>query len=194
MRKVDRIKCTCGHCGKVFYTLECRVRRGRGKFCSRQCSGAVNGVTHGRTYAPAYNSWVGMRARCGNPNFPAFARYGGRGIRVCERWQKFENFLADMGDPPLGHSLDRIDPNGNYEPENCRWATHSEQLLNRRGTKRFPFQGKMLPLKTISDLTGISRYTLEYRYGQGWSEDALFSKPTARKPRSNKAFSRPPAA
>lgn len=73
-----------------------------------------------------------MISRCANPNKSSYPEYGGRGIAVCERWSDFRNFLADMGEKPANLSLDRIDVNGNYEPGNCRWATHSEQVRNRR--------------------------------------------------------------
>lgn len=83
----------------------------------------------------AYRSWNSMKNRCTNPKTPGYEHYGQRGITVCQSWQdSFEAFYADMGDRPLGTSLDRIDPNGNYEPGNCRWATPVEQRNNRRDT------------------------------------------------------------
>jgi hypothetical protein len=85
----------------------------------------------------AYMCWVSMKQRCLNPNNRAYGNYGGRNISVCERWRRFENFLADMGEPPPGKSLDRYPNNdGNYEPGNCRWATPREQFLNQRPPKR----------------------------------------------------------
>lgn len=84
--------------------------------------------------SPTYKAWQNMIARCENPNSASFSYYSERGISVCERWHKFENFLQDMGAKPDGLSLDRVDNNGNYEPENCRWATHSQQMFNKRNT------------------------------------------------------------
>jgi hypothetical protein len=90
-------------------------------------------TTHGLSRSGTWNSWMGMRVRCTDPSNKKYADYGGRGIRVCERWQSFDAFLADMGPRPAGRfSLDRIDVNGNYEPSNCRWATDTEQRHNRR--------------------------------------------------------------
>jgi hypothetical protein len=81
---------------------------------------------------PGYKSWENMRGRCRNPKHARYCDYGARGITVCERWDGFANFLDDMGEPPPGMSLDRIDPDGNYEPKNCRWATKWQQHINRR--------------------------------------------------------------
>jgi hypothetical protein len=84
----------------------------------------------------AYNSWSNMKSRCDNPKATGYHLWGGRGITVCERWRDFDNFLADMGPRPIGHSLDRINPDGNYEPDNCRWATARQQGANQRPQQR----------------------------------------------------------
>lgn len=124
--------------------------------CGRECIANANNLKHGGTRScgciknrdkrthglfigkltgndrpPVYNVWNAMKQRCYNPKNKSYSRYGGRGIIVCERWRTFENFHADMGDPPPELSIDRIDPDGNYEPGNCRWATRKEQRANR---------------------------------------------------------------
>jgi hypothetical protein len=81
---------------------------------------------------PTYYSWAGMKSRCLNPKDSRYKDYGGRGIKVCKEWHDFRNFLKDMGLRPKGHTLDRIDVNGNYEPSNCRWATLEMQAANKR--------------------------------------------------------------
>lgn len=85
---------------------------------------------HGMSDNPEHRTWTRIRERCNNPNHGDYAYYGGRGIKVCERWNVFENFLADMG-PRNGLTIDRIDNDGNYEPGNCRWVTQAEQCRNR---------------------------------------------------------------
>ena len=116
--------------------------------CSKSCgclSREIAAITSARTKlrhghsrisgeSRTYTSWQAMRRRCLNPRSTQYAYYGGRGVSICQRWETFENFLADMGERPNGRSLDRINPYGNYEPSNCRWATSFEQTHNRRQT------------------------------------------------------------
>lgn len=89
--------------------------------------------THGATGTRTHRIWKSIKTRCLNPKHHTYATYGGRGITLCERWHSFENFLADMGECPDGHSIDRVDSDGNYSPENCRWVTRKVQNRNRPG-------------------------------------------------------------
>lgn len=86
----------------------------------------------GRSKSPTYHSWCKMRERCRDPKHRSYSNYGGRGVTVCERWNSFENFLADMGERPDGMTIDRISVEGNYEPGNCKWSTKEEQEANKR--------------------------------------------------------------
>jgi hypothetical protein len=128
--------CDCG--GKAFVRVT-DLRRGRTTSCGcyfverRRVAALRHGHASKGEVSPTYKIWNGMLARCTNPRVSHYENYGGRGIRVCERWRSFANFLADMGErPSINHSIDRRDVDGHYEPGNCRWATQAEQRANRR--------------------------------------------------------------
>jgi len=121
---------------------------------------------HGRSNAKIYGIWEFMNQRCYDAKHCAFKWYGARGIKVCERWRGvngFANFFADMGERPEGKSLDRIDNNGNYEPGNCRWATHTEQMRNRRNVRMITYQGQTKPLFEWAEEYGLTPNALRLR-------------------------------
>lgn len=119
---------------------------------------------HGMTRMAEYRVWVIMRSRCQNPAVPCYPRYGGRGITVCERWERFSNFIADMGPRPSNrHSIDRIDNDGPYSPENCRWATTKEQCRNQRRNRLITYMGTTAPLAWWAEQIGIRMGTLSFR-------------------------------
>lgn len=138
-------------------------------------------VTHGKSRTVEYRAWVHMRERCSNPNTQHFDRYGGRGISVCERWDSFENFYADMGPRPQGMSIERIDVNGNYCPENCKWATKVEQMSNTRRSRLFTFYGKTLTLSAWARISQVDKGVILCRLKKGMPErEAVWAQPTAR--------------
>lgn len=127
--------------------------------------------THGNANKiPEYSVWKKMRHRCLTPSHQFYARYGGRGISICESWSKFENFYRDMGPRPTEkHTLDRINNDGNYEPNNCRWATRATQSANRSNNVFLTHDGQSHSLQEWSRLLNISQGTLWSRLKNGWS-------------------------
>lgn len=178
--------CVCD-CGSVKSVESIHLRQGRSTSCgclrSEQTIARNKRLrtTHGHSRTVAYRQWYGMIDRCHNPNGKDFANYGARGIFVCERWRNFENYFADMWPRPSNkHSIDRIDNDGPYSPENCRWATNIEQSMNRRGAIVVEFGGKVMGLKQASAIAGVSYPTAWCRYKRGLRGDDLFHIATPR--------------
>ena len=147
---------------------------------SRSC-GCKQG-THKHSGTPTYHTWETMKQRCLNARHPKFPQYGGRGIAVCDRWLSFENFLADMGDRPASKTLDRIDNDGGYCPENCRWATRSAQQNNRRCNAIVTLGNETMTATEWDRATGIPARLIMWRLRHGWTaERALTEKPRRRK-------------
>lgn len=144
-----------------------------------------NNIRHGHTsrtegMSKTYSSWVSMRSRCNDPDATGYKNYGGRGISVCGRWSKFENFLADMGQRPPRSTLDRIDNDADYGPDNCRWSTRSEQASNRRDAIKIEHNGETANIAAWAKKLGIHKATLLSRYWRGERPPALFRQPEAR--------------
>lgn len=161
-------RCRC-HCGTIRAISQ--VGLGRGKSLSCGCYHWDRITKHGGVGTAEYRIWHGMIERCRNPRRTHYDRYGGRGITVCERWlASFANFLMDMGlRPSPRHTLDRIDNEGPYAPENCRWATRAEQARNRSNTRMITHQQRTLSLIDWAREAALDLGTLRSRLRRGWS-------------------------
>jgi len=123
-----------------------------------------------------------MKARCERPSHKAFAHYGARGVSVCDRWRSsFECFLADMGPRPPGHTLDRLDNSGNYEPGNVRWATPLQQTRNRSSTVLLTLHGVTKSAQEWAAISGLSRSLIYSRLRNGWSDERTLTAPYLRR-------------
>lgn len=181
----SRWLCRCD-CGEERVINATGLRAGRHKSCGckspRFTSKRV--TTHGMTKTRAYSIWIGMLSRCSDADAPKAHLYALKGIRVCERWQRFENFFADMGERPPGHSIDRIDSNGNYEPSNCRWATPKQQANNTSMNVKLTFNGRTQNISQWAEELRIRQNTIVYRLRRGWDVSAALTIPVQPKNRS----------
>lgn len=196
--------CEC-ECGELCRVESWKIRKGETTSCGcyhKEVTSAAS-YKHGQSLnnqnrSKSYNAWSGMIQRCTNTKCQYYYNYGGRGIYVCERWlNSAQAFLNDMGKHPgNGHSIDRINNNGNYtcgkckqckrlkQPMNCRWASAYEQSLNRRTNKSLTHQGRTMTVKEWSNETGLKRSTIEARLKLGWSVKRTLTTPLAkRRPR-----------
>jgi hypothetical protein len=183
-------RCDCGgEARSMIDSLLRRVDKGLDVVCKR-CSAVRSGkkahectITHGHTrggeVTPEWLAWRSMCSRCLRPGDPSYPRYGGRGITICERWRDSAAFIADMGPKPCkSYSLDRIDNSKGYCPENCRWATPTEQTRNRSNSVKWTFRGETLSPAEWSARLGIKACTLEARVRRyGWTIEQTLSSP-----------------
>lgn len=165
--------CVCD-CGRSVIALGYQLRNGSQRSCG--CLRAKNSTTHGLTKSDEYQSWRGMRERCLNSKNSHYSKYGGRGIKFCERWGKFENFYADMGKRPVGYSLERKNNNADYSPENCCWASPAEQSRNTSRSVMITWKGQTKCLKDWAAEIGITHLALKFRL-KNWTLDKAMSTP-----------------
>lgn len=180
--KQTRWLCTCD-CGK-----EKIVRGSSLRSCRTQSCGCLNVektkqrfTKHGHNKkgktTKTYKSWECMIRRCTNPNYSYYSNYGGRGIKVCQRWRQFANFLEDMGEVSEGYQIDRIDNNGNYCKLNCRWATKRQQMRNTRKNHLITHNGKTQCIATWAEEFEINQCVLGRRISRGWSVKKALETP-----------------
>lgn len=178
--------CKCD-CGKEKILLMGALRSGntkscgcnKGNFCSQKALGHGHSTTRGGK-SLTYESWTGMRSRCNNPKQSGYKNYGARGIKICDEWNSsFEAFLKDMGDrPSLEYSLERKNNDGNYCPENCKWALRIDQANNKTNNRIICFDNKTMTFVQWARFLGISEQTLRSRIDHlGWSIEKAFTTP-----------------
>lgn len=175
--------CSCGETKKVRGK---DMKKGKTTSCGCWRSGKISAAlkTHGQARSSmndqpcsrTYSSWCSMRNRCLNPKTPSFKQYGGRGITICKRWNKFENFLEDMGERPENCTLDKIDNNKGYLKSNCRWVTRTEQSRNRDYAKKVNFNGEDLCITNHAINFNQNPKTIFNRIYDGWTlKEALLT-------------------
>lgn len=170
-------RCVCG--GEIWVNLD-NLKYGRTRSCGclRYEVRGVYQTTHGLSHTPEIRVWSTMIQRCSNPRKDDYARYGGRGIRVCERWKQFTAFYEDMGPRPSPeHSIDRVDNTAGYSKDNCRWATRVEQQNNKRSNRLVVLDGVVMSLAQACRMRNLPYSPIQLRLRRGWSTADAFSTP-----------------
>jgi hypothetical protein len=174
--------CTC-KCGNRVVVAGSALKDRSTKSCGcfrQDRMGALN-YKHGQHKTRTYKIWSTMIERCSNSNNAGYARYGGRGITVCDRWRhSFGNFLADMGECPKGLTIERKDNNGNYEPDNCKWATAEEQANNRSNNRVVTYRGTTRTISEWAREVHLDRTCLSSRLDDGWPIEKALTTPSRR--------------
>lgn len=176
--KTSLWRCRCA-CGAEVTVDGSSIKQGKKYSCG--CQKRDNGIAqrsfkHGLSRTPLYAVWKAMRRRCQRPSAISYPNYGARGISVCARWESFENFLEDMGEPPAGATLERLNNDLGYGPDNCIWASYAVQARNRRSSRNISFMGETRCLKDWARLLGIDQSSLSKRIKRWGVEKALSNK------------------
>lgn len=174
-------KCLCS-CGNVTAARGSHLRDGKISSCgclAKELS-VTNNTTHGMSKTSEYRIWRLMMTRCYNPNNWAYPMYGGRGIYVCESWHTFVPFYSDMGPRPKDMTLERLDNNGHYVPENCVWADRKTQARNRRSSAHITINGETFTIAEWAEKLNMSHGALSYRLKSGWSDERIINEPLRR--------------
>lgn len=182
-----RWTCRCD-CGTEKAIFQSSLRHGNTQSCgclqrertsvAARAANRKHGHAGGNAQSPEYMAWVSMHQRCSNPSSASYVDYGARGIRVCERWASFESFLHDMGPRPSGeHSIDRVDNDGGYSPDNCRWATRVQQTRNTRRSVWITLHGERRSLMDWADTVGLPPSVIRRRVRRGWDPARALSEP-----------------
>jgi hypothetical protein len=177
LKRTTRVVCLCD-CGREKVVRAASLKKGETKSCGCLAKNSVGGVSSHKH--PLYKTWKNMRSRCNNPNLPEYKDYGGRGLKVTQRWDDFPRFVKDMGPKPTpSHTIDRIWNDGNYTPENCKWATRRDQANNRRSNVLLTHNGVTRTAFEWSRHLGGANQLVSRRLRLGWTIERALTTPTS---------------